>query len=418
MPSQISSTALFSRVVVNLVFFALALSFLFETAVMLWEFRAPLAMPMATFDGHLFLFFPTFGIIVLLCFRRAAIVLVDAYWRHIKGGKFILLGIVLVISAIAAYFTITFQSSKNRQWWEVDKQVLLDDRGEPAGCQPPDCDRAPVVEAYSAIRLLARSDRGLTDMYARCEREDMTIFRPQDDSQKFCFATGATESVPACCAAKERFKQAVTDMHAQAPSTTYRVHAMMLPFKAAFLLMLLAIGVTLARRRPVLEEHYPLAMKQVERTMPIGAISMMIWPLMNQAYTVNFDLLYGSGDAGAFRVTAPMYTVAFAAWVAILLFYYFRRYERSTVGAAKAIGGLLAGLSILNFDTIMAGVTRYIGAGANFVSFAVAIVVLAFLVYETVFNPDEDREIDETEGPVVAPDEDETLLEELADIIE
>jgi hypothetical protein len=128
---------------------------------------------------------------------------------------------------------------------------------------------------------------------------------------------------------------------------------------------------------------------------------MMIWPLMNQAFTGNFDLLYGSGDAGAFRVTAPLYTIVFAAWVAILLFYYFRRYERSTVGAAKAIGGLLAGLSILNFDTIMAGVTRYIGAGASVVSFAVAIVVLAFLVYETVFNPEEELEIDETETPIL-----------------
>jgi hypothetical protein len=166
--------------------------------------------------------------------------------------------------------------------------------------------------------------------------------------------------------------------------------------------MLLVIGMTLARRRLVLEAHYPLAMKQVERTMPIGALSMMIWPLMNQAFTMNYDLLYGAGQAGAFRMTAPLYTIAFAAWVGILLFYYFRRYEASTVGAAKMIGGLLAGLSILNFDTVMAGVTRYIGAGANVISFAVALVVLAFLVYETVFNPDEAREIDETESPILA----------------
>jgi hypothetical protein len=416
MPSKFRHTALFSRLVVNLVFLALALSFLFETGVMIWEFPAQLAMSMATFDGHLFLFFPTFGIIVLLCFRRAAIVLVDAYWRQIKGGKLILLAIVLVISAIATYLTITFQSSQNRQWWEVDEAVLLADQGEPAGCRPPDCERAPVVEAYSSIRLLARSDRGLTDMYARCEDEDLSVFRPQDESIKFCFPLGSTATVPACCAAKERFKQAVIGLHAEGPSLTYRVHAMMLPFKAAFLLLLLVIGVTLARRRLVLEQHYPLAMKQVERNMPIGALSMMIWPLMNQAFTQNFDLLYGAGAAGAFRDTASLYTVAFAAWVSILLFYYFRRYERSTVGAAKAIGALLAGLSILNFDTIMAGVTRYIGAGANIVSFTVAIVVLAFLVYETVFNPDEAREIDETE--IELGEEGASLFEDMGELVD
>jgi hypothetical protein len=208
--------------------------------------------------------------------------------------------------------------------------------------------------------------------------------------------------VPDCCAAKARFKQAVIDMHAQSPSLTYYVHAAMLPLKAAFLLMLLAIGLLLARQRLVLEQHYPVAMKQVERTMPIGALSMMIWPLMNQAFTLNYDLLFGAGQAGAYRMTAPLYTVAFAAWVAILLFYYFRRYQAATVGAAKAIGGLLAALSILNFDTVMASVTRYIGAGANVISFAVAIVVLGFLAYETMFNAEEAKEIDETESPILA----------------
>jgi hypothetical protein len=192
MPSQISRTALFSRVAVNLVFFLLALSFLVETGVMIWEFRGVLAAPMAAFDGHLFLFFPTFGIVVLMAFRRAAIVLVDAHWRHIKGGKLFLLGVVLVISAIAGYLAFTFQSAQTRQWWEVSEPTLLADQGEPAGCTPPDCDRAPVIKAYSSVRLVAqRSESGLTDFYEDCEDENLTVFRPQGRG-----ATSASSRAP------------------------------------------------------------------------------------------------------------------------------------------------------------------------------------------------------------------------------
>jgi hypothetical protein len=159
-----------------------------------------------------------------------------------------------------------------------------------------------------------------------------------------------------------------------------------LPFKAFFLLLLLMIGLMLARSRTVLEQHYPAAMIQVERNIPIGGLSMLLWPLMNQAYTQSFDLLYGSGDSGAFRVTAPLYTVAFAAWVGVLLFYYFRRYPKETEGAAKVIGGLLAGLSILNFNVILAGVNRFLGAGTNVVSIAILAVISLFLAWELMLN--------------------------------
>jgi hypothetical protein len=418
MPSQMNRTALGSRVAVTFVFSVLALSFVLETAVMVWEYRSPFAMPMAAFDGHLFLFFPTFGIVALMAFRRAAILLVDAYWRFIKGGKLILLAMLLVMAAISALLTISFQRSPNRQWWEVAKPVLLADTGEPAGCTPPGCTRAPVVEAYNAVRLLARTPHGLTGFYEACENQKLSPFVPQlqQDEDKFCFVTGKVEAIGDCCKAKARFKQSISDMHAKAPSLTYYAHAAMLPLKAFFLLMLLALGGSLAWRRVELETHYPLAMKQVERTIPIGAASMMIWPLMNQAYELNFDLLYGSGQPGAFRMMAPIYTIVFAAWVAVLLFYYFRRYEDSTVGAAKVIGALLAGLSVFNFDTIMAAVTRYIGAGANLVSFGVALVALAFLVYETLFNPEDLKEVDETESP--ARERKAPLLAKIADLVD
>ena len=378
--------ALGSRIIVGVVFAVLGLAFIAETAVVIWEFSEPLALSMVAFDSQNFLFFPTLGLIGLFAFRRAAVAIVDAYWRHVQGGKLVLIGSVLVIGLIAAYLTATFQSSPNRLWWEISKEALINDPGSPAGCTPPECDRAPIIEAHQTVRLLARSEGGLAPFVESCEDELVSAFRPQEDRINFCFVTGSRLGVAECCAAKEGFKDAVSALYQESPSLTYRAHHLFLPFKAFFLLMLLMIGLMLARSRTVLETNYPRTMVLVERNMPIGGLSMLLWPLMNQAYTQSFDLLYGAGDAGAFRVTAPLYTVAFAGWVMILLFYYFRRYPKETEGAAKVIGGLLAGLSILNFDSILAWVNRFMGAGTNVVSIAVLVVIALFLAWEVLFN--------------------------------
>jgi len=385
-----STVALGSRIAVSIVFVALGLSFIAETAIMAWEYRTPLALPMAAFDSHLFIFFPVFGLIALFAFWRAATVLVDAYWRYVRLGKLVLLVGLLFAGGVSAYMTMLFQDSANRQWWEVAEPALMADAGEPAGCLPPDCARAPIVAAYSAVRLQARADTGFTGLVDGCQDENMSVFRPSEDRVNFCFATGAPETVSACCAAKKRFKAAVSDLQAENPSLTYQVHHWLLPFKIFFLLMLLGIGVMLARRRRVLEAHYPRIMEHVERTIPIGGLSMMLWPLMNHAFTQSFDLLYGAGAQGAFRVSAPLYTLAFGGWAMILMFYYFRRYPEATERAAKLIGALLAGLSILNYDAILAWVSRFLGAGANVVSITVMLVIAVFLAWETLFHADDD----------------------------
>jgi len=390
MAEQKSTVALGSRIVVSIVFIALGLSFVAETALMAWEYRMPLALPMAAFDSHLFIFFPVFGLIALFAFWRAATVLVDAYWRYVRVGKLVLFVGLAIGIGVSVYMTTLFQESANRQWWEVARPALMADTGEPAGCRPPNCARAPILEAYGAVRLQARAETGFTGLVDSCQDENMSVFRPTEDRINFCFVTGAPETVSACCAAKERFKAAVSVLQVESPSLTYRVHHLLLPFKIFFLLMLLGIGVMLARRRRVLEAHYPRIMEHVERTIPIGGLSMMLWPLMNHAFTRSFDLLYGAGAQGAFRVSAPLYTLAFGGWAMILMFYYFRRYPEATERAAKLIGALLAGFSILNYDAILAWVNRFLGAGANVVSITVMLVIAVFLAWETLFHGEDD----------------------------
>jgi hypothetical protein len=276
--------------------------------------------------------------------------------------------------------------------------VLVADQGEPAACQPPDCIRAPITEAYASVREAARTDGGLADLSEECDDAAQNAFRIVEARQNFCFVTGKFQPVQECCEAKLGFKAAVNALHAEQPSLTHYVHKYLMGLKVFFLLMLLGIGITLARRRQTLERAYPRTMEQVERTMPIGGLSMLLWPLMNQAYTQSFDMLYGAGGTGAFRVTAPLYTLAIAGWAMILLFYYFRRYPKATEGAAKAIGALAAGIGIVKFDVILAYVNHFLGAGSHVVSVAVVCVVVLFLIYETLFHQENPHEAAAEEG--------------------
>lgn len=391
-----------ARLVMGAVFAVLAASFILETGVMIWEY-GDLSLAMMAFDSHLFLFFPTFGLVALFAFWRAAVVIFDSYWRGGVQGKLTLAASFAVLTLLSVFLAWTFASAPNRSWWEVAKPVLIADQGEPAACRPPDCVRAPVVEAYGSVREAARTDGGLADLSETCDDESENAFRIVEVRENFCFVTGRFQPVPECCEAKLGFKAAVNALHAEQPSLTHHVHKYMMGFKVFFLLMLLGIGVTLTRRRQTLERYYPRTMEQVERTMPIGGLSMLLWPLMNQAYTQSFDMLYGAGGSGAFRVTAPLYTLAIAGWAMILLFYYFRRYPKATEGAAKGIGALLAGIGIVKFDVILAYVNHFLGAGSHVVSVAVVCVVVLFLIYETLFHKEDHYDEDDSKPFEKAP---------------
>jgi hypothetical protein len=397
-----SREAVGARLFVAIVFGVLSTSFIVETGVMIWEY-GDLSLAMMSFDSHLFLFFPTFGLVALFAFWRAAVVIVDSYWRRVPFGKVMLVASLAGVTLLSAFLAWTFQSAPNRAWWEVAKPLLVADQGQPAGCRPPDCERAPIVQAYASVREAARTEGGLADLSEECDNDSENAFRIVEVRENFCFVTGKFQDVPSCCQAKIGFKAAVNALHAQRPSLTHYVHKYLMGFKVFFLLMLLGIGIMLARRRQTLERHYPRTMEQVERTMPIGGLSMLLWPLMNQAYTQSFDMLYGAGGSGAFRVTAPLYTLAIAGWAMILLFYYFRRYPKATEGAAKAIGALAAGIGIVKFDVILAYVNHFLGAGSHVVSVAVLVVVVLFLIYETLFHVEDQYDEDDTKPFEKAP---------------
>ena len=74
------------RAFIACVFAALGISFLFTSGVLIWEFWDSQWITLATFYSHLFLFFPTFGIVTLFGFYTPACVFTDMYMRHVPYG--------------------------------------------------------------------------------------------------------------------------------------------------------------------------------------------------------------------------------------------------------------------------------------------------------------------------------------------
>ncbi len=381
-----------------LVFTVLAAAFVADTAIVLWEYPQKLWLPILSFHSQNFIFFPTVGIVALLAFWRAGAVVMDAYWRYIKLGRLILvIGFAATLGS-AWYISDMFGKSPDRSWWEIAPAALEADAGDPAGCRPPNCERAPIIDAHLAVGAESRTPDGLSRYQHPCGASRSTIFRPEETLRTYCLANGKPNvTIAECCAARGAFKDAMIAIQKNNPSQTYVAHRWLEPFKIFFLLVLLCIGIMLLRRRKTLERFYPDHMDNIERSVPVGGLLMLLWPVMNQAFTSSWDVLFGTDTQGAYRIMAPLYTLGFGVWAMILVFFYFRRYPETLEYVAKAAGIGAAVLSVLKYDAILTWLTKYLGAGADFVSlsiFAVAVIVLAYEVMAK-WDHDSDQEAEE-----------------------
>lgn len=382
-----------ARVFATTVFVVLGLSFLVDTAFMAWEFGPDLRVPIAAFHPQLFLFFPTAGLVALAAFWRAACVVTDAYWRRVRLGKIIFVFAILLGMAGTYVIDDSFRSGASRVWWEVSPDLLRADTGEPAGCAPGECRRAPVIAAHQAVRAASRERGGLLEYAIDCRDDAVASFNVGEvQGPLYCFAAGEEMSPADCCAARQRLLDAVQELHRESPSMLSLVHRITLPLKLFFLFILLGLGVMLVRRRKLLERHYSSYMDEVERNAPLGALAMLVWPAMNQAFTQSWDTLFGVAEAGSYRVFAPLYMLAFGGWALVILFYYFRRYPDTLEMFAKVFGVALAAIGVVRYDDIIAYVNGFLGAGADVVSISVLGAAALFFIWQVFAKEEADED--------------------------
>jgi hypothetical protein len=403
------------RVFITLLFSVIAVSFLATTTALVLEFSDLGWLSLAAFYSHLFLFFPTFGIVTLLAFYTPACVFTHMYWTRLKFGKLRFLLGFIVVASLSFGISQLFLASPERSIWEVRPELLAADRGEPSGCADSGtCVRMPVLTAVENVRKVSQSRTGLAELSRNCSKDPLILSSPpnQPEQKRFCFASTPLRAPfvlstdEECCQAQRAFVAAVNNM-AGAPtdrSMAGLMHMALLPLKVFFLLMMLAISILLAVRRSAVEKYYGHQLRGIERGVLIGAAAMIIYPIMSHAFLHSAALLYGTESAGGYRAMAPMVSFAFGLWGLLLLFFFYRRRDKELQALAR-MGGIAGGaVAVAKYDQIIDWFVRIFGSGASYATIgALGLAVIGALVL-LYFRTS--RDMDET------AEDDDDLLEE------
>jgi hypothetical protein len=111
-----------------------------------------------------------------------------------------------------------------------------------------------------------------------------------------------------CCRAQGRLQQTMEGYYATPGnrSLTSKVHGLVLPFKVFFLLMLGVISLLLAVRHKSVARQYPEQINAIDFGVIVGAIAMIFFPLMSQAFVETADALYGTAQNEGFKPIVPL----------------------------------------------------------------------------------------------------------------
>lgn len=370
-----------TRAIVAIVFAVLGMSFIITTAVLYSEFREHDWFTLATLYSHLFIFFPTFGILALCAFYAPACAFLDLYWNsgRVPFGKLRFAfgtAVLVVLSVLTARALVG--GDLPAIWW-LKPQTLASDTGAPKGCianpkaGQTQCLRHPIMESVAEVRRQSQRRNGLSILVRKCDTDPL-IETPRDMVElRYCFITKTKLTAAECCAAQTRFTMALSELYAseQQHSVTSLIHTLLLPLKVFFLLMILAIGILLAIWRRTIDDLYGAQTVHIERGILIGALAMLIWPISNHGFLQSSSLLYGKYGEGFYSQLSPLMSGLFVVWVLLLVLFFFRREQRDIEAAGKIGGGIASLVFALKYQEIIDYGTRFLGSGADPIELAV-----------------------------------------------
>jgi hypothetical protein len=363
-----------AHVFVFFVYACLCLSFIATTAVLVYEYRETGWLDFATMDSHLFLFFPTLGIVALVAFYLPSCAIVALYWRHVPFGKLRFILGALLIGGLSYFIAAQLLQSPKRSMWELAPATLQADEGVPAGCaQTGTCERMPALLALRNLRRVSQTHVGLAEFVRDCEHDALLELTPGQASKRFCFASTPLSQSPRlqsdadCCRAQERLSGMVSTQFTQPErrSLTAKVHAALLPMKIFFLLVLLAISILLVSRHKAMQQHYQRTMPRIEFSVIIGTAAVLLFPLMSQAFVQSSQVLYGLGGRGTFSLIMPAVSLAFGVWALLMILFFYRRRDKELEAFGKMGSAVAGAIAILKYSIVTAIFVRVLGSGAS-----------------------------------------------------
>jgi len=360
------------RAFVFIVFLALAASFVATTAVLAYEFRDSGWFDLAAMDSHLFLFFPTLGIVALFAFYVPSAALADFYWRHVPFGRLRFAIGALILCALSYGIAASLLASPKRSIWEIAPAVLVSDQGE-ACAENGTCERLPMLTALHDLRTVSQSRWGLADFIRSCDRDAFLEPAAEQERKRFCFASTRLTPSPQlqsdaeCCRAQQRLSVAVAESfaHPDQRSLTAKAHALTLPMKVFFLLVLLTISILLVVRHQGMAANYQASARRIEFSVIVGTAAVLFFPFMSQAFVESVGALYGLTGRGTFSLITPILSLAFGIWTLLMVFFFYRRRDKDLEAVGKMGSAIAAALAVLKYGIVTAVFTRLIGSGAT-----------------------------------------------------
>ncbi|WP_072396153.1 hypothetical protein [Hyphomicrobium sp. CS1GBMeth3] len=385
-----------ARAFVFLVYLGLGASFIAVPAVLVWEFGPEKAMTFATFDSHLFLFFPTLGLVALAAFYLPSCAFVDMYWRHVRFGFLRFLVGLVVIGAAAAHIAFGLSANPHRSVWDLKPETLAADKSEPVECGDAarPCERIALIDGVTNLREVSQRRLGVREFYRSCQPEPLIESADTEEAKRFCFASTPLSASPVlstdaeCCRAQQRFQSTIDNLYLDPghQSVTGRIHKLLLPGKVFFLFILLAISILLTLRHSGVKRHYPERIGRIEIGVLVGAAAMIFFPLMSQAYVQSADALFGVQQRGGFRSIVPLMSFLFGAWAMLLLLFSFRQHDQDLELAAKLAGVAASTIAVFKYDILVSIIVRYLGSGANELS-VLLVIGLALAAVVVLLSP-------------------------------
>ena len=111
------------RIFVTLVFVVLGLSFIAQSALVVAEYREFDWQAMLLLHSHLFVFFPTLGVVALIAFHLPATVFTHMYWTYVPHGRVRFVFGTFVVVVLTLALTTKVIVSYPAELWEIRAPV-------------------------------------------------------------------------------------------------------------------------------------------------------------------------------------------------------------------------------------------------------------------------------------------------------
>jgi hypothetical protein len=346
-----------AHIFIAVLFTILGAAFVASTALLIHEFQSLDWLTMVVTHGHLFLFFPIFGLLALVAFYLPSVVLTHLYWTHVRyGGLRLIAGAFVAVGL--AWLGASYLDSEPRSIYEVSPQALRADKADPSK------GRVAILDALADLRKKAQERFGLSSFGRSCE-EDRMLETPEEMlKERYCFPAGANQKGYDCCAVQKAFRAAVGSLQKEEAtrslSGTWDTRVF-LPVKTFFIVMVIAIAGLLAWWRNRIDQLYGDLVAPLERGVMIGAIAMLLWLTMDYGYQQVANVLFGRMQTGP----QLRLSLVLVPWALLLLFYFLRRLGKQGELVGQISGVVFAGVAVARYEQLNDWIVRLVGIGAR-----------------------------------------------------